>query len=144
MIRLLKIVKRRGLAGMLIDLTVRPEQAAVAIDAFGHKMSVTYLHSFLAQRGGAMLLPVDGEPLPDGRVRVVVHSPLEVPPDASARQIAQICWNHFEPRILERPELWMWTYKHWRYRPADAALSDYPFYANEHPLFDQLLAKQDS
>jgi lauroyl/myristoyl acyltransferase len=139
MIRLLKVVKRQGAAGMLVDLTLRPEQAAIPIEAFGLKMSATPLHAVLAERGGALLIPVHAEPLPDGRCRVVVDPPLEVPPDANAQQIAQACWDHFEKRIRERPELWMWAYKHWRYRPKTAAPEDYPFYANVSSKFDKLL-----
>ncbi|MEI6352038.1 MAG: lysophospholipid acyltransferase family protein [Verrucomicrobiota bacterium] len=139
MIRLLKVVKRKGMAGMLIDLNLRPDQAAVAIEGFGRKMSVTFLHAVLMQRGGAKMFPVHGEPLPDGRCRVVIDRPLTFPPDASPQQIAQLCWDHFEPRIRERPELYMWAYKHWRYRPRSASPADYPFYANVSSKFEKLL-----
>ena len=139
MIRLLKVVKRRGMAGMLIDLTLHPDQAAVAIDTFGRKMSVTFLHAVLMQRGGARMFPVHGEPLPDGRCRIVIDPPLVFPPDATPQQIAQLCWDHFEPQILKRPELYMWAYKHWRYRPRNVPASEYPFYANVSSKFEKLL-----
>ena len=140
MIRLLKVVKRRGAAGMLVDLTLRPEQAAVPIEAFGRKMCVTFLHAVLAQRGGARMVPVDGIPLPDGRCRIVIHPALTLPPDATLQEIAQACWDFYEPRIRERPELYLWAYKHWRYRPRAAAPGDYPFYANVSSQFEKLLA----
>ena len=139
MIRLLKTVKRRGMAGMLADLTLRPDQPSVVIDAFGRKMCVTVLHAVLAQRAGAWLVPVHGEPLPDGRVRAVIDPPLQLAPGATLQEIAQACWSHFEPRIREHPELWMWAYKHWRYRPAAAAPEDYPPYANPQWQFEQML-----
>jgi lauroyl/myristoyl acyltransferase len=140
MIRLLKVVKRHGAAGMLVDLTLRPDQAAVPITAFGRKMCVTFLHAVLAQRGGARMFPVDGIPLPDGRCRVVINPALPLSPDASIQEIAQACWDFYESRIRERPELYLWTYKHWRYRPRDAAPEDYPFYANVSSAFEKLLA----
>jgi len=140
MIRLLKVVKRHGAAGMLVDLTLRPDQAAVPITAFGRKMCVTFLHAVLAQRGGARMVPVDGIPLPDGRCRVVINPALSIPPDASTQEIAQACWDFYESRIREHPELYMWAYKHWRYRPRGAAPEDYPFYANVSAKFDKLLA----
>jgi len=139
MIRLLKVVKRHGAAGMLVDLTLRPDQAAVPITAFGRKMCVTFLHAVLAQRGGARMFPVDGIPLPDGRCRVVINPALTLPPDASIQEIAQACWDFYESRIRERPELYMWAYKHWRYRPRAAAPEDYPFYANLSTSFEKLL-----
>ena len=36
-----------------------------------------------------------------------------------------------------RPELWLWAYKHWRYRPADAK-RPYPFYSNVSKKFEKL------
>lgn len=143
MIRFMKAVKRGGLVGLLVDLTLRPEQPSVIIEAFGRKMCVTVMHAVLVQRGGAVLLPVVGEPLPDGRVRIVADPPLTVPPGATLRQIAQLCWDHLETRIRERPELWMWAYKHWRYRPAAARPKDYPYYSNEQWQFEDKLRKQE-
>ncbi|XHR27878.1 MAG: lysophospholipid acyltransferase family protein [Chthoniobacteraceae bacterium] len=142
MIRLLKVVKRHGAAGMLVDLTLRPDQAAVPITAFGRQMCVTFMHGVLAQRGGARMFPVDGIPLPDGRCRVVIHPALALPEGASVQQIAQACWDFYEPRIRENPEFYLWAYKHWRYRPSSAPAADYPFYANVSRKFDALLAKQ--
>jgi len=144
MIRFLKAVKRKKLVGMLVDLTLRPDQPSVIIDAFGRKMCVPTMHAVLVQRGGALLLPVVAEPLPGGKVRIAIDPPLTVPPCASLQQITQLCWDRMELRIRERPELWMWAYKHWRYRPASAAPGDYPFYANEQWQFEAMLAKQQS
>ena len=144
MIRLLKTVKRRGTAGMLADLTLRPDQPSVVINAFGRKMCVNILHAILAQRAGAALVPFHGEPLPDGKVRVVIDPPLDIAPGATLQEIAQTCWDHFESRIRERPELWMWAYKHWRYRPADAAPEDYPPYANPQWQFEAKLKEAAS
>lgn len=144
MVRLLKIVKRRGVTGMLVDLTLRPERGAVPLEAFGRKMAVTPLHAILAARGGARLLPVHGIPLPDGRCRIVFDPPVVFPEDCNAAtdpaRIVQACWEGFERRIREEPELWMWAYKHWRYRPGGAAPEAYPFYANVSAKFDRLLA----
>ena len=86
------------------------------------------------------MVPVDGIPLPDGRCRIVINPALTLPPDANPQQIAQACWDFYESRIRERPELYMWAYKHWRYRPRDAAPGDYPFYANVSSKFEKLLA----
>lgn len=144
MIRLLKVVKRHGAAGMLVDLTLKPNQAAVPITAFGRKMCVTFLHAVLAQRGGAKMFPVDGIPLPDGRCRVVINPALEIPEGATVQQIAQACWDFYEPRIHEHPEFYMWAYKHLRFRPGDAPAADYPFYASVSEEFDGLIAQHEA
>jgi lauroyl/myristoyl acyltransferase len=111
----------------------------VPITAFWRKVCVTFLHSVLVQRGGARLIPLDGIPLRGGRCQLIVNPSLSFPPGASRQEIAQACWNFFEPRIREQPELYMWAYKHFRYRPCDADPGDYPFYANVSSKFEELL-----
>jgi len=140
MIRFLKLVKKGGATGMLVDLTLRPEQGAIPLEAFGRKLAATPMHAVLAERGGARLVPVHGEPLPDGRCRVTIDPPLELPAGATTAQIAQICWDHYEKQLRQRPELWMWAYKHWRYRPGGEDPALYPSYANVSSKFDKLLA----
>jgi lauroyl/myristoyl acyltransferase len=104
------------------------------------KMSVTFAHAWLHRRTGLPIVPVHQEPLPGGRCRVVFHPKLEIPPDATDQQIAQLCWDQFEPIVRRDPAPWLWMYKYWRYRPTDAS-RDYPFYAETRPRFDELLTE---
>ena len=138
MLRLLKVVKRGGATGMLLDLNLRPTQAATIIEGFGLKMCVTFLHAILAQRAGTLLIPVETEPLPDGTCRVIAHPPVEWPAGATPHVIAQRCWDAFEPILRANPRGWLWPYKHFRYRPKNAD-RPYPFYANESSKFEKLL-----
>jgi hypothetical protein len=66
---------------------------------------------------------------------------LEYPADATLREIAQACWDYFEPRLLREPGLWMWPYKHFRYKPRGTT-DAYPFYANESGAFEKLRRKE--
>lgn len=143
MIRLLKHVRRGGMAGMLADLNRHPTEAATVIDAFGMKMCVTILHAVLVQRGPARLVPVEGRSEPDGYCRVSFHEPLELPANASLQQIAQVCWDFFEPAIRAQPEDWMWNYRHWRYKPNNAT-REYPFYAQSSSEFDRLMSDKSA
>ena len=140
MIRLLKHAKKGGFSGMLVDLNCKPGEAATVIDTFGMAMCVTFLHTVLAQRGGARLVPLEGRSQPDGSCRVIFHEPLEVPPGLTRREFTQFCWNYFEPIIRERPHQWMWAYRHWRFKPRNAA-QRYPFYAGTNLEFDRLFEK---
>jgi len=143
MLRLFKQVRKGKCVGLLVDLNLRPHEAATVIEGFGMKMCVTLLHAVLAQRAGARLVPIEGCPQPDGSTRVLVHPPLELPAAATLQQIAQQCWDFFEPSIRAHPEQWLWTYRHWRYRP-DATPRPYPFYATSDPDFQGLLEKTES
>ena len=127
MLKLLRALRRGGGAGLLVDLNLRPgQQPCVAVEAFGGlKMCVTFLHALLHERTGVPITPTSSLPRPDGTCRMTLHPP---------------CWDFFEPLIHERPELWLWGYKHFRYRPADAPTPGrYPFYARPSREFERLL-----
>ena len=142
-LRLLKIAKRGGTTGMLIDLNLPPVQAATVIEGFGMKMCVPLLHAVLAQRANALLVPVETVPQRDGTCRVIAHPAIEFPADAGLAAIAQRCWDAFVPILRARPELWLWPYKHFRFRPREAAHA-YPDYANESGKFENLLRSANS
>jgi lauroyl/myristoyl acyltransferase len=138
MLRLLKTVKRGGATGMLLDLSLHPTQAATIIEGFGLKMCVTFLHAILAHRVGTLLIPLETVPLPDGTCRVIAHPPVEWPTGATPHEIAQRCWDVFEPILRANPHGWLWPYKHFRYRPRNAT-RPYPAYANDSSEFEELL-----
>ena len=141
MIRMLKVVKRKGTVALLADLTFPPDQAAVPVNAFGMYFSSTSLYAVLAARGEAVIRPSCCEPLEDGRSVVHYYPPIRVTADTPVEEIARKVWEIFEKQIEERPELWMWFYKHWRYRPKGTDPADYPFYANVSSKFEKLLVK---
>jgi Kdo2-lipid IVA lauroyltransferase/acyltransferase len=140
-LRLFKTLRRGGNIAMLVDLTVFPGPAAVAIRCFGLHTSVTSAHAWLHQRSGAALIPAHCEPLPRGRYRVVFHSPIDFGPNATPREIAQACWDSFEPIVRAKPGPWLWMYKHWRYRPKNPE-RDYPFYSGLSGKFERMTAQK--
>jgi KDO2-lipid IV(A) lauroyltransferase len=142
-VRLYKTLRRGGTAAILVDLTLHPQQPTVAIDCLGMKMPVTFAHAWLHRRTGLPIVPVHQEPLPGGRCRVVFHPQLEIPPGATDQQIAQLCWDQFEPVVRQNPSPWLWMYKYWRFRPTNATRA-YPFYAHAAPRFDELLEQTAS
>jgi KDO2-lipid IV(A) lauroyltransferase len=140
-LRLFKTLRSGGHVAILTDLTIPAQLPTVAIDCFGMKTSVTFAHAWAHRRAGATIVPVHCEPLPGGRYRIVFHPRMEFPADASFQEMAQACWDRFEPIVRANPAPWLWMYKHWRYRPADADPAGYPFYANVSPVFEQRLAE---
>src|SRR5437870_267220 len=142
LVRLYKVLRRKGRTALLVDLTVPPNQGAVAIDCFGLKTSVTSAHAWLCERTGVPIIPAHCEPLADGRYRLIFHPKISNTNGMTHQQIAQACWNSFEPYVRKNPAPWLWTYKHWRYRPANPD-RPYPFYANFYrPFQDMLDAKK--
>ena len=140
-VRLYKALRRGGRVAILVDLTLHPQRLpTVVIDCFGMKTSVTFAHAWLHSRTGLPIVPVHAEPLPGGRCRVVVHPKLDIPPGATDQEIAQLCWDQFEPIIRENPSPWLWMYKAWRFRPKNAE-RPYPFYAHSAPRFDARIGR---
>lgn len=140
MLRLLKCVMRGENTALLADLNLLPHQGPVVIEAFGPdplEICATRLHVILAQRGNALLVPVLTRPLPNGKIRVWAEPPIETTAQMCPRKIAQETWGVFERLIRENPELWLWSYKHFRFRPSDAT-REYPFYASVSDGFDSV------
>lgn len=140
-VRLYKVLRRKGRTALLVDLTVPPRQGAVAIECFGLKTSVTSAHAWLHQQTGAPIIPAHCEPLSGGRYRLVFHPKLENTANMTHQQIAQACWDSFEPYVRKHPAPWLWMYKHWRYKPKQPD-RPYPFYAQSWSAFEKILAEK--
>ncbi|HEV3409699.1 MAG TPA: lysophospholipid acyltransferase family protein, partial [Chthoniobacterales bacterium] len=121
LLRLYKALRADRSVIFAVDLTISARSPSVPITCFGMETCVTVAHAWLHRRTGAPIIPTHCEPLPDGRYRIVLHPALEIAPDATYQDIAQACWNRFEPVIRRHPEPWLWMYKHWRYLPPNPA-----------------------
>src|SRR5215467_1703909 len=141
--RLYKVLRRKGRTAMLVDLTVPPSQGAVAIDCFGLETCVTSAHAWLSERAGVPIIPAHCEPLPNGRYKLIFHPKISNTAGMTHQQIAQACWNSFEPYVRKDPAPWLWMYKHWRYRP-ESPDRPYPFYANPYRPFEDMLEANKS
>ncbi len=140
LLRLYKsLVAGRNVA-FAVDLRVSPRFPSVPITSFGMQTSVTLSHAWLHQRTQAPIIPTHCEPLPHGRYRLVLHSALKISPNDTEQEIAQACWDAFEPVVRQKPAPWLWMYKHWRYLPPNPGRG-YPDYAKESSHFNRLLAR---
>ncbi|HEX8077090.1 MAG TPA: lysophospholipid acyltransferase family protein [Chthoniobacterales bacterium] len=144
LLHLYRALRRGKRVAIFADLTVSAKIPSVVIDCFGMKRCVSFAPAWLHQRTGAPIINAHTEPLPDGRYRVVFHPPLGLRAGATAREIAQACWDQFEPVVRQNPAPWMWMYKHWRYRPEAVEPGAYPFYANVSPHFEKRLKESEA
>ena len=138
MLKLMRAARRNGGVGMLIDLALNVALPGAVIRVFGRQMHVTILHALLHERTGVPLVPVTNVPHPDGTCTMTAHPPLEFAPGATHQEMAQACWDWFEPLVRARPELW--NYKHWRYKPREDGGVEYPSYAHVNGKFERILA----
>ncbi len=138
-VRMLKFLKTGGKVGAAIDMSLDPRLGAVPVQCFGLWTPMSPMASLLATRAKAALVPSLIFPCEDGRFRVEYRQPVRVDPGASDQQIAQACWNVLEIEIRKRPELWLWSYKQWRFRPTEDSSGRYPRYSNASKRFDRML-----
>lgn len=140
MIRMLRHLKEGGKFGVLVDLNIKPSEGAVLIRCFGKYLTaVTPLPAELALRTGALVVPVEIIPRKEGGHHLRYLPEISITPGMTAREITQACWDALEPGLHKRPELWLWSYKHWRYRPEGEQGEGYPFYANHYRPYQDLL-----
>ncbi|MFZ4774241.1 MAG: lysophospholipid acyltransferase family protein [Terrimicrobiaceae bacterium] len=142
--RMLKHLKAGGYFCAVVDLNLDPKEASVIIDEFsGLKTCVTQMHAALAIHTGARVVPAECRPQPDGTYRMVYHPALEYPAGTTPAEIAQMCWDVLERGIREAPEYWLWSYKHWRFKPSGSNTERYPGYAHTAKRFDKAFSKQE-
>ena len=105
----------------------REIEVRVVVDAAQHVPAV------IATGGGAFQHPAARQAL--GRRGLICYL------DATPAEIAQQCWDVLEQGIREAPECWLWSYKHWRFKPSGGKTERYPDYANTAKRFDDALLK---
>lgn len=124
MLKLMRSVKRGGNIALLPDLTVPPQNAATVVTVFGIPACMTAAHVEIARRCDALMFVAVCEPIAGGRAKLRVLDVISTQGQGDDREsqarLAQTVWDHFESAIRQRPELWLWMYRHWRYRPLQA------------------------
>jgi Kdo2-lipid IVA lauroyltransferase/acyltransferase len=138
-LKLFAHLRKGGSVAFLVDTTLPPHQPTVVIECFGKKTIVTVAPAWMQARTGLPIIPLCCEPVEEGRYRIVPLPKIQPPQGTTHQEIAQACWDSFEPLVRENPAPWMWMYKHWRYKPAGA--TGYPFYAQESPAFEQVASR---
>ena len=139
-VRLLRHLKRGGDIAFLFDLTMPPASLGAVVSAFGNppfEMSVTPLHALLAKRTGALWVPVTSIPNGSKGVRITALPPIEINEHESVQEAVQRGWQLLERAVIERPDLYLWAYRHFRYLPKGATRA-YPTYSRPSPAFETL------
>ncbi len=143
MLKTLRHLKNGGKIGVLIDLNLKPNKGPVIIRCFDRFLvPVTPLPAELALRTGAALIPVECIEKPKGGYLYRYLPAISVDEKSTVKSVAQACWSSLEPGLRRHPEMWLWSYKHWRYRPSMGGTDHYPFYAHHLQHFDELLELQ--
>jgi KDO2-lipid IV(A) lauroyltransferase len=116
--QLFRVVRERGIGGVVMDQRVRPGQGIV-LPFLGHDALTTPLPASIALRTGAPAVTIVAWPEPRGRYRVELGKPM-LPPEGGARDdeaVAALTRRYIaalEADILRHPEQWLWLHRRWR------------------------------
>jgi len=111
----LRVLRRGGIVGILIDQRVRPAEG-IEVPFMGHDAITSPLLARLAQKTGAPVVPLFGHLEPHGRYRVRFHPPLwpRDTPDADVAELTRRYLEVVEKQVRPRPEQWLWMHRRWK------------------------------
>jgi Kdo2-lipid IVA lauroyltransferase/acyltransferase len=111
---------RGRVLGYVIDQN-QPRRRAIFPSFFGVPAATSPMPAILSRRTGAAVIFILAVPLPDGRHRVIIEGPLEVP-DTGARERDVLAFmqdlnDRLERWVRAHPEQWYWVHRRWKTRP---------------------------
>ncbi len=112
---------RRGeVVANLLDQNMLPKRG-IFVEFFGVEACTTPAASIMARRSGAPTIVALAINQPDGRVRLHIEGPFELPPGGTAASrirghTQQLC-RAIERQIRLHPEQWFWLHRRWKTRP---------------------------
>ena len=143
MLKLFRYLKTGGKFGIVGDLNLKPHEGPIIVRSFERLLvPLTRLPAELTLRAGAILVPVECLLRAEGGYKLRFLEPIPMTSESTVESLTQAWWNVLESGIRRHPECWLWSYKHWRYRPSHGETDFYPFYANSFSPFDALISQQ--
>ncbi len=113
-------LKRGEVVVNLVDQNMLPKRG-VFVRFFGAWACTTPAASLLAMRTGAPVIAAFAVNLPDGRTRLCVEGPFEVPTTGSissrVRTHTQMLVSAVERYVRAEPTQWFWLHRRWKTRP---------------------------
>ncbi len=115
-----RALREGRILGYVIDQN-QPRHRAIFPTFFGVPAATSPTPAYLALRTGAAVVFVVGIPMDDGRHRVVIEGPLEVPRSGHRERdvlaFMQDLNDRLERHVRAHPERWYWLHRRWKTRP---------------------------
>ncbi len=111
----MRVLKQKGLVGILIDQRVRPEHGIV-VPFMGQPAITSPLLARLALKTGAPVVPIFGHFEPRGRYRVRLLEPLTCDGhgEEAVAEFTREVLAVVEREIGRDPATWLWLHKRWK------------------------------
>ncbi len=117
-----RALKEGRVLGYVIDQN-QPRHRAIFPTFFGVPAATSPTPAYLAMRTGAAVIFIVAIPLGDGRHRVVIEGPVEVPRTGDrahdALSFMQDLNDRLERYVREYPDRWYWLHRRWKTRPEE-------------------------
>jgi len=112
-----KVLKKGEILGMLLDQDIDVD--GVMVPFFGVPAHTARGAALFALRSGAEIVPMAIHMQPDGRHRITVRPPLEIPPDDLGEEwrideLTASCSRALEELIRIYPQQWVWFHDRWK------------------------------
>jgi KDO2-lipid IV(A) lauroyltransferase len=120
---LIRVFRKNEVLAMLIDQDTKVQ--GIFVDFFGRPAWTPVAAAALAYKMDAPVLVGFIERLPDGRHRITVSKPIDLPrtgdPEEDIRLATAEFTRRIEAQIRRVPEQWVWMHRRWKRRPDDGA-----------------------
>jgi len=128
-------LRKGGKVGFALDQNTSKKVGGIAVDLLGFPILSSAAPTALAYRTGTEILFGFCMPLPSGKYGLYSTGTLQPPAyekgadsAAIALKLTQQILDHISAEIRERPEYWLWSYRHWRREPKENYPENYPDY----------------
>lgn len=144
---LMKALRNGDKIALVLDQNTKPIEGGVFVPFLGRAAPVSSAPALLALRLNVPIIVGILLPTPAGRyetlpMEFISTEGLAENRDAALHVLTQRIVDVLSAAIRANPEHWVWGYKRWKFRPADANAEDYPYYsrplnANDLPRTDR-------
>lgn len=127
--------RKNGKAAFVLDQNTSKKEGGIEVDFLGLPMPVSSAPAALAYRTATKIIFGFCLPEANGRYRIRITQRIDPPPfdkeadaDDIARKLTQRILDEISEEIRRHPQLWLWSYKHWRRRKGQSYPENYPDY----------------
>lgn len=132
---LISRLRKNGKAAFVLDQNTAVSDGGIVVDFLGFPMPVSPAPAALAYRTGTEIMFGFCIPQQNGEYRIIIPDHIIPPPfdkaadmDAIVFDLTSRIQDIISEYILQYPEFWLWSYKHWQRKPGQTYPANYPDY----------------
>jgi len=127
--------RNKGKAAFVLDQNTPEKEGGIWVTFLGMRTPVSSAPAHLAYRTGTEIIFAFSEPVGGGKYKARTGQVIQPPPynkeldqDLIVAELTQQIMDIVSQHILDHPESWLWSYKHWRNIAPGDDPANYPSY----------------